>query len=76
VTEGAAEDWDAGAMGCGELLIGLRKRLLAIPGGTLRLIATDPGAVEDIPAWCRITGHHLLKTEGTSYWIRARSAAS
>ena len=64
--------WDAGAMGCGELLIALRKRLLNMPGRTLRLISTDPGAIEDIPAWCRVTGHVLENAEGNSYWIRAR----
>lgn len=66
------ESWDAGAMGCGELLIALRKRLAAMPGRTLKVTATDPGAVEDIPAWCRITGHALQRMEGSSYWIRAR----
>jgi len=35
-------------------------------GGTLEVIATDPGAVKDFEAFCRTTGHELLesKTEG------------
>ncbi|NOX76624.1 MAG: sulfurtransferase TusA family protein [Gammaproteobacteria bacterium] len=30
------------------------------PGDTLEVICTDPGALHDIPAWCRISGHELL----------------
>lgn len=33
------------------------------PGQVLRLITTDPGAVEDIPALARQTGNTLLATE-------------
>jgi len=29
-------------------------------GDTLEVICTDPGALNDIPAWCRINGH-LIK---------------
>lgn len=28
-----------------------------LPGDTLSVICTDPGAKSDIPAWCRINGH-------------------
>lgn len=30
------------------------------PGDTLAVTCTDPGAVNDIPAWCRINGHRFL----------------
>ena len=33
------------------------------PGEVLRVICTDPGALNDIPAWCRINGHQVLTTE-------------
>ncbi len=69
-TEDAA--WDAGDMGCGELVMALRMRLRGMPGGTLKLTATDRGAPEDLPAWCRMTGHTLLRVEGHVFWIRAR----
>lgn len=68
----AEASWDAGAMGCGELVMALRLRLRQMPGATLKLTATDPGAPADIPAWCRMTGHTLLRAEGHDYWIRAR----
>ncbi|MEW5007932.1 MAG: sulfurtransferase TusA family protein [Cycloclasticus sp.] len=32
-------------------------------GETLRVSCTDPGVMQDIPAWCRINGHLLLNTE-------------
>lgn len=30
------------------------------PGDKLEIICTDPGALNDIPAWCRINGHQLI----------------
>ncbi len=66
--------WDAGALGCGELVLELRNRMRAMPGGVLKVIATDPGAPADIPAWCRLTGNELLRQDAASccYWIRAK----
>lgn len=71
----ADELWDAGDMGCGELLMGLFIRMRRIQDGTLHLIANDPGAVEDIPAWCRITGHTLVHAEHPAYFLRGRKRA-
>ena len=33
------------------------------PGEELEIAATDPGVLNDIPAWCRINGHEVLSTE-------------
>jgi len=33
------------------------KKLL--PGDHLRVRCTDPGALHDIPTWCRINGHSV-----------------
>ena len=30
------------------------------PGTELEVLATDPGAMHDIQAWCRVHGHHYL----------------
>ena len=50
------QEWDAGDLGCGELVIALRFKLKAMrPGEIIRVHATDTGAVEDLPAWCRMT---------------------
>ena len=65
--------WDAGTIGCGELVMELRPRLLALrPGQILELVARDPGAPEDLPAWCRLTGHTLVADRHPVYWIRRR----
>jgi len=32
-------------------------------GDTLEVTCTDPGALNDIPAWCRINGHTILETK-------------
>lgn len=57
-------EWDAGDLGCGELVLELRLRMRQLAAGqTLRLTARDPGAPADIPAWCRMTGHRLLHTD-------------
>lgn len=33
------------------------------PGEELEVLCTDPGALADIPAWCRIHGHEVVETE-------------
>ncbi len=32
------------------------------PGDTVDVTCTDPGALNDIPAWCRINGHEVIAT--------------
>ncbi|MBE0510917.1 MAG: sulfurtransferase TusA family protein [Chromatiales bacterium] len=32
------------------------------PGETIEVVCTDPGVLNDIPAWCRINGHKVLDT--------------
>ena len=32
-------------------------------GDVLEVVATDPGVLHDIPAWCRVHGHRLLTAE-------------
>ncbi len=31
------------------------------PGSRLRVLATDPGALHDVPAWCRVHGHRVVE---------------
>ncbi len=33
------------------------------PGDILEVLCTDPGAINDIPAWCRINGHTVVSSE-------------
>ena len=65
--------WDAGDLGCGELVLELRTRLSAMrPGRVLRLTARDVGARHDIPSWCRMTGHTLISQQHPVYLIRRK----
>jgi tRNA 2-thiouridine synthesizing protein A len=68
-----ADSWDAGDMGCGELVLALRGRLNALaPGDVLKVTARDPAAPEDLPAWCRLTGHRLLRATHPDYCIQRK----
>ena len=31
-------------------------------GDRLEVTCTDPGVMQDIPAWCRINGHQILQS--------------
>lgn len=39
-------------------------------GEQLEIICTDPGALLDIPAWCRINGHKIISTDKQDGEIR------
>ena len=52
---------DGADKACGELLLELHSRLReSLPGTRVRLLALDPAAPIDIPAWCHLTGHLYL----------------
>lgn len=38
-------------------------------GDELEVYATDPGALDDIPCWCRIRGHRVISTEKTAVGV-------
>lgn len=65
--------WDAGDLGCGQLIVGLKCALTGLEAGeVLELVTRDAGAMIDIAAWCRITGHKLLSENHPSYIIRKK----
>ena len=65
--------WDAGPLACGELALALRAWLSPLPpGAVVRVRATDFAAAEDVPAWCRLTGHALLSASPPEYRIRRK----
>lgn len=35
-------------------------------GDQLTVFCTDPGVMQDIPAWCRINGHKIMATKATT----------
>ncbi|MCH9646051.1 MAG: sulfurtransferase TusA family protein [Proteobacteria bacterium] len=35
-------------------------------GDTIEMLATDPGVLHDIPAWCKVHGHKVLEIQEKS----------
>jgi tRNA 2-thiouridine synthesizing protein A len=53
---------DAKGLNCPLPILRAKKALKDVPvGGTLQVLATDPGAVKDFEAFCRTTGNELLE---------------
>ena len=53
---------DAKGLHCPLPILKARKALKEVPaGGTLEVLATDPGALADFEAFCRQTGNELLQ---------------
>ena len=48
------------------------------PGDELEALCTDPGALTDIPAWCRIEGHEVVQSgeRDSEFFVRLRVAQS
>ena len=38
-------------------------------GDVIDVVCTDPGALNDVPTWCRINGHKVLKTSENNHEI-------
>jgi tRNA 2-thiouridine synthesizing protein A len=42
-------------------VIALARRVVELPvGAVVRVLADDPAAATDIPAWCRLRGHEYV----------------
>ncbi len=55
---------DARRLFCPLPVIRLQNCINQQPAGTrVRIVATDPGSMNDIPQWCRISGHEVLESE-------------
>ncbi len=58
------EEIDATGLLCPLPVLKARKRLRGMaPGQVLRLVATDPAAVVDVPHFCAEAGHELVGTD-------------
>lgn len=57
-------DLDARRILCPMPVIRTQDKVATLQAGDhLAVTCTDPGALNDIPAWCRINGHKVLNTE-------------
>lgn len=62
---------DGGPLGCGELLVLLHSEMLNLQSGqVMEAVTYDPGAREDLPAWCRLLGHELIEGCEGHFFIR------
>ncbi|GGK87692.1 sulfurtransferase TusA family protein [Mangrovihabitans endophyticus] len=52
-------------------VIALAKAIRDTPvGGIVRVLADDPAAAGDIPAWCRMKGHEFVGRSGVTFEVR------
>jgi tRNA 2-thiouridine synthesizing protein A len=65
---------DVGDTLCGELALKLKIELGKLePGQVLQVIARDPAAPQDLPAWCQLTGNRLLQVDHPNYFIQRKT---
>ena len=67
---------EGGDLDCGSgLLLILRNALEPLPvGAVLQLKSRETSVKEDLPAWCRMTGHALAAAEHPVYHIRRKES--
>lgn len=54
---------DVKGLNCPLPILRAKKTLKDVPpGGTLEVLATDPGSVADFPAFCKSTGDELVES--------------
>ena len=66
----ADQTLDAKGLNCPLPILKAKKAIMALPaGGTLEVLATDPGAVKDFAAFSRTTGHEIIEqsTDGNVF---------
>lgn len=72
------KELDARNLNCPLPILRCKKGLSEIaPMQTLKIIATDPGAVKDFQAFCKQTGHELLQLDEAdgsfTFYIKKRA---
>ncbi len=69
---------DTKGLNCPLPILKCKKAIQELPiGGTLEVLATDPGSVEDFQAFCRQTKHELVEqaeAAGTYRFLIKRTA--
>jgi tRNA 2-thiouridine synthesizing protein A len=57
-------DLDLKGLLCPMPMVKVSQNITKVPvGGIIRAVATDPGALADIPSWARSTGNEIIKQE-------------
>ncbi|HHH44543.1 MAG TPA: sulfurtransferase TusA family protein [Gammaproteobacteria bacterium] len=71
----SGSELDARRMLCPMPVIRTQEKVEQLQAGdTLTVFCSDPGAIHDIPAWCRVNGHEVLdiQQQGEEITIRLR----
>ena len=79
MTGGPAAVLDCRGQRCPLPVIALARAVPGVPvGDVVRVVADDPAAAVDIPAWCRLRGHEMAATgtdpDGVPWYEVRRSA--
>ena len=62
VTLNLAATVDARGLACPMPIVKTAQAIKPLPSGALiEVLATDPGSVKDVAAWCRSTGNDLVE---------------
>ncbi len=70
---GPVESLNAQGLLCPMPVIKVQDRIAELrPGTVLEVLATDPGALADVPAWCRVHGHEVIESVRAGHEIRIR----
>jgi tRNA 2-thiouridine synthesizing protein A len=65
---------DALGKRCPLPVIMLARRAADLPAGTeIAVLADDPAAAIDIPAWCRMKGHTFVATVGDRHTVQLQA---
>ena len=68
--------FDGGDLDCGSgLALIIREHMLTVaPGGVLEMVSREPTVADDLPPWCRLSGHEFLGgltgDSGVRYFLR------
>jgi len=68
---------DTKGLNCPLPILRVKKAIKDVPaGGTLQVLATDPGAVKDFEAFCKATGQQLVdwREEGGVFTFNIKKA--
>lgn len=61
MSDGEDDLLDARGMACPQPILKIAEAMKELKGGQLlKVLADDPGALEDIPVWCRRTGNTMI----------------
>lgn len=63
MSQSIAQEVDARGLNCPLPILRIKKAIGTVTSGdVVRMVATDPGSVKDIEAFCKQTGNQLLES--------------